>query len=91
MNLGDIARAEVPSQRWALPSDSDHDIYGDSFERWVNDEYDEESGSILGRTMTYDEAMESDELFEIYVEMVKADAADALAERMADDAYDNWY
>lgn len=91
MNLGDIARAEVPSQRWALPTDSDYDIYGDGFETWVNDEYDEDTQTIAGRSMTYDEAMESDILFEMYVESVKSAAAEAIAERMMDDAYDNWY
>ena len=81
MNIMD---AQVPSQRWALPSDSDWDRYGDEFERWVNDNYNEDTQTIFGQTMTYDEAIASEGLFESFVQDWEDALAEARAERMAD-------
>jgi hypothetical protein len=79
-----IYDAQVPSQRWALPSDSDWDRYGDEFERWVNDNYNEDTQTIFGQAMTYDEAMASEGLFESFVQDWEDALAEARAERMAD-------
>ena len=68
MNLGNISRAEVPSQRWALPSDSDYDKYANDFEHWLNDNYDDKSQMIAGRHMTWEQACEDEWLFDVFLE-----------------------
>lgn len=80
-----IMDAEVPSQRWALPSDSKWDRYYDQFEGWVNDHYDMETQSIFGRSMTWEQACEDENLFDYFVE----DWEDALAEARAEARYDD--
>jgi len=72
MNLGDISRAEVPSQRWALPEDSDRDKYEHEFEAWVNDNYDDQSQMIAGRHMTWEQCFEDDWLFGDFVDEMRA-------------------
>lgn len=68
MNLGDISRAEVPSQRWALPEDSDRDKYESEFELWVNDNYDDKTLSINGRHMTWEQCFEDEWLFDEFMD-----------------------
>lgn len=65
MNIMD---AQVPSQRWALPTDSLWDIHYDGFEAWVNDHYEMETQTIFTYTMTWEDACESEELFDLYLE-----------------------
>lgn len=76
---------QVPSQRWALPSDSRWDIHYPSFERWVNDEYDMKSNDIVGfRFESFDDALQSDELMDFYVDMLEQARGEMRAERYYD-------
>lgn len=75
-----ILNAQVPSQRWALPSDSKWDTYYNDYERWVNDHYDEETQSIFGRPMSYDEAIGDEDLFDAYVDDYETGLAEARAD-----------
>lgn len=84
MNIMD---AQVPSQRWALPTDSKWDIHRNDYERWVDENYENDTQSIFGWTMTYDQAMENEELFDSYIEMIEEGRAEARAE----DAYYDRY
>lgn len=78
-----IADAPVPSQRWALPTDSKWDKYENEYEAWLNDNYDMPSQSIAGRQMTWEEACEDEYLFDEFVQMRE----DGLAEARAEDAH----
>lgn len=73
--------SDIPEQRWALPTDSRWDIHFGSFEQWVNEDYDDETQTIAGFRLTYDEAIESDELMDFYVEMMEDARAEAMADR----------
>ena len=68
-----ILNAPVPSQRWALPSDTDRDRYENDYDRWIDDHYDDESGTIFG--VPYEEAWDSDDLFEQFMEEVRYEQA----------------
>ena len=83
--MTDIMSAQIPSQRWALPSDSDWDRYYNDYERYINDHYDVETQSIFGQQMTYDEAIGNEDLFESFVQDWEDALNEARAERMADD------
>ena len=68
MNLGGIGRAEVPSQRWALPEDTNWDKYYSDYELWVNENYDMEDQMIAGMHMTFEDALENDKMFGEFLE-----------------------
>lgn len=63
-----ISDAQIPSQRWALPEDSKWDIYYNDFEMWLNEKYDMETQAVAGHTLTWDEACESEDLLDIFIE-----------------------
>lgn len=83
-----IADAQVPSQRWALPTDSKWDKYEHAYEIWLNENYDMEGQYIAGRHMTWEEACEDEYLFDEFVEAQEEAAAEARAE---DAYYDGEY
>jgi len=62
-----IMDAEVPSQRWALPQDTDYDRYYNEFELWVNEHYDMQGQCIMGRHMTWEECFEDEWLFDDFM------------------------
>ena len=64
-----ILNATVPEQRWALPSDTDRDRYEHAYDRWINDHYDDEFGTVLG--VPHEEAWENDDLFERFMDEVR--------------------
>jgi len=78
-------RQQIPSQRWALPTDSLWDIYGNFYDSWLDENYDFRKQEILGFKIPYGEAVESDELRDIYLEIMVAQAAEARAERLMED------
>jgi len=80
----DAMGAAIPSQRWAGPSDSRWDIHFPSFELWVNEDHDPQTNTIAGFNLTYDEAIESDELMDFYVDMIEQARGEAQAERYYD-------
>ena len=59
---------KIPEARWAGPEDSLWDIHYADFERWVDDHYDMATQTILGIPMTWEEAAESDDLLDHYLE-----------------------
>jgi hypothetical protein len=59
---------EIPEARWGGPVDSKWDQYYSGFERWVNDHYDMPSQSIFGMQMTWEQATESEDLLDDYIE-----------------------
>lgn len=64
-----ILDAQVPSQRWALPSDSLYDKHYNQFELWVNDIYKfNMQYTEYGLTCSYDEALGDDELFQVFMD-----------------------
>lgn len=67
-----IMDAQVPSQRWALPQDTDYDKYYNEFELWVNDNYDDKTLSINGRYMTWDQCFEDEWLFDEFMDERRA-------------------
>ena len=60
---------QIPEQRWALPTDSKWDTYYSDFEMWLNDEYDMETQTVCGYQMTWEDACESEDLLDIFIEM----------------------
>jgi hypothetical protein len=71
-----IMDAQIPSQRWALPSDSDRDKYENEFELWVNNNYDDKAMKIAGRHMTWDECFEDEWLFDDFIQEIRERYAD---------------
>lgn len=67
--MPNIFDAPTPSQRWALPEDTKWDIWYDRFEGWLNDNYDMKSQSIAGYTTTWEDACESEDLLDLFIEM----------------------
>jgi hypothetical protein len=64
-----IFNAPIPEARWAGPEDSKWDIYYADFEVWLNDNYDMENSSIFGVQMSWEDACESDDLLDDFIEM----------------------
>lgn len=71
--MTNILNAQVPSQRWALPSDDDRDRYENQYDRWISDHYDEKSDTVLG--VPYAEAWDSDDLFDQFMDEVRYEQA----------------
>ena len=65
MNIMD---APLPEARWAGPEDSDWDRHFASFELWVNDLYERDEYRDLGFYGDFDEALQSDFLFDVYMD-----------------------
>lgn len=61
-----IYYAQVPSQRWALPEDTDRDRYENEFDGWLNDNYDLATNTIYG--VPGDEAWDSSELWDTFMD-----------------------
>lgn len=80
-----IFDAPIPSQRWALPSDTTWDKYEDFYDQWLDEHYDFEKNEIFGMKMSQEEAFESEEVRDIYLDIMVTDAAEARAERMMED------
>lgn len=60
--------AELPSQRWALPSDSLYDKHYNEFENWVNDIYKfDMQYTDYGLTCSFDEALQDEHLFDTFI------------------------
>ena len=77
-------RQQIPSQRWALPTDSLWDKYENFFDSWVNENYDPNDESIFGVKMSFDDALDDDDLRDRFLEHMVDEAAEAAAERMSD-------
>jgi len=80
-----IMDANIPSQRWALPTDSLWDRYENFFDSWVNENYDPDDESIFGVKMSFDDALDDDDLKDRFLEHMVDQAAEARAERMMGD------
>ena len=78
-------RQYIPSQRWALPTDSLWDIYGDFYDSWLDENYVFVAKKILWFEMEYEEAVESEDLRDAYLDIMIAQAAEARAERLMED------
>jgi len=63
-----ITDAPIPEARWAGPSDSMHDLHYNRFELWVNDLYERQEQYDLGFYGDFDEALQSDLLFDVYLD-----------------------
>lgn len=63
-----IYDAQVPEARWAGPEDSKWDIYYNDYEMWLNDNYDMETQKVAGYHMTWEDACESEELLDEFIE-----------------------
>jgi hypothetical protein len=60
----------IPAARWAGPQDTLRDIHYAGFEHWLNDNYDMASSTIFGLHIQWDDACESDDLFDDYIDHV---------------------
>ena len=78
-------RQQIPSQRWALPTDSLWDRYENFFDSWVNENYDAENESIFGIKMSFDDEMDDYDLKDRFLEDMIDQAAEARAERLMED------
>jgi hypothetical protein len=58
---------EIPEAKWAGPVDSEWDIHYNEFELWVNDNYDPKNGSIFGYHISWDDACESEGVFDMFM------------------------
>jgi hypothetical protein len=58
----------IPSQRWAPPSDTERDTHSSRYELWVNDLFERDEMHELGFVGDFDEALDSDWLFDIYMD-----------------------
>ena len=61
-----ILDAQIPSQRWALPSDSDRDKYDNQYDAWLNEHFDPATNTIFG--IPHDEAWDDGDLFEQFMD-----------------------
>ena len=59
---------DIPEARWPGPEDSKWDKYYANFEGWVNENYDMEDQSIFGERMTWEDACESEDLLDRFIE-----------------------
>lgn len=69
--MGNIMDAPLPEARWAGPEDSDWDRHYAGFELWVNDLFERDEYRDLGFYGDFESALESDFLFDIYIENYK--------------------
>jgi hypothetical protein len=58
---------QIPEQRWALPTDSLWDIHYNEFELWLNDNYNMEDRAIFGYHVSWDDACESEDVFDMFM------------------------
>ncbi len=63
-----IMDARLPEARWAGPTDSLYDTHYNRFELWVNDLYERDEYRDLGFYGDFDEALQSDWLFDVYLD-----------------------
>lgn len=54
-----------------LPADSDWDKYYDKFETWLHENYDDDEGGVMGIKISWEDACESEQLLDMYIEMMK--------------------
>lgn len=66
--MGNIMDAPLPEARWAGPEDSLFDKHYNRFELWVNDLFERDEYRDLGFYGDFDSALESDFLFDIYMD-----------------------
>jgi len=64
----DMMSAQLPEARWAGPTDSLYDRHYAGFELWVNDLYERDEYRDLGFYGDFDEALQSDFLFDVYMD-----------------------
>lgn len=58
----------LPEARWAGPEDTPRDLHDSRFEIWVNDLYERDEYRDLGFYEDFDVALQSDWLFNIYMD-----------------------
>jgi hypothetical protein len=63
-----IMDASLPEARWSGPTDSLYDIHYNRFEVWVNDLYERDEYRDIGFYGDFSEALESDLLFDAYMD-----------------------
>lgn len=58
----------LPEARWAGPEDTPRDLHDSRFEIWVNDLYERDEYRDLGFYGEFQDALECDWLFDIYMD-----------------------